>query len=115
MLRVNWDIEELVAIIDLCVNREGKKTETISEELEELSSALNIRADKLGIPHDDKFRNLNGMKMTYQNVLFVISKGEIGLSGANKMISEVYRLYIENPKVFFAILDQFNRYYRLRE
>ena len=68
MLRVNWDIEELVAIVDICLHREGKTPDIISAELEELSLALNLRADKLGIIHDDKYRNLNGMNMTYQNV-----------------------------------------------
>ena len=54
MIKVTWDVEELVALIDIYRRSGGKTSEEIDTELLALSGALNKRADKRGIPHDDK-------------------------------------------------------------
>lgn len=58
MIKVAWDVEELVALIDVYRKSDGKTTDQIEKELMDLSKSLTLRAQKLGIKHDEKFRNL---------------------------------------------------------
>ena len=67
MIKVNWDVEELVALIDVYRRSDEKSAEQIEVELLALSKAFVERAERLGIEHDEKYRNLNGMKMMFQN------------------------------------------------
>ena len=71
MIKVNWDVEELVALIDVYRRSDEKSAEQIEVELLALSKAFVERAERLGIEHDEKYRNLNGMKMMFQNVAYV--------------------------------------------
>ena len=71
MIKVNWDVEELVALIDVYRRSDEKSAEQIAVELLALSKAFVERAERLGIEHDEKYRNLNGMKMMFQNVAYV--------------------------------------------
>lgn len=73
MIKVNWDVEELVALIDVYRRSDEKSAEQIEVELLALSKAFVERAERLGIEHDEKYRNLNGMKMMFQNVAYVAS------------------------------------------
>ena len=90
MIKVNWDVEELVALIDIYRRHEGKSHSQIEAELIKLSAALTTRADRLGIEHDEKFRNLNGMKMMFQNVVFIATNGQQGMSSASSSMYNVY-------------------------
>ena len=111
MARIPWDVEEIVAFIDLF--ERTKDTGFLSDyELQAFSTTLIRRADILGIMHDDVFRNLNGMKMMYQNVEYIASDGKHGLSGASKAFQEVYQMRTKCPYVFSMILEEFNRKYR---
>lgn len=111
MVKVNWDVEELVALIDIYRKSDGKTVPQINEELLGLSRALNRRADILGIQHDDKFRNLNGMKMMYQNVVYIATEGQHGMSSTSIPMKKVYGLLERCPDVFELILNEFrNRY-----
>ena len=58
MIKVAWDVEELVALIDVYRKSDGKTTDQIEKELMDLSKSLTLRAQKLGIKHDEKFLNL---------------------------------------------------------
>lgn len=112
MVRVKWDIEELVALADIYIHSKGKTQNEIKDELESLSIGLNHRADQLGIIHDNKYRNMNGMNMTHQNIIFVMTNGQQGLSSANKLMYEVAKMVTEKPEIFELILEQFNHKYR---
>ena len=79
MIRIKRDIEELVALADVFNRCKNKTQNEVKEELSSLSSVLNYRADRLGIAHDEKFRNVNGMNMTYQNMVYVMTNGQQGL------------------------------------
>lgn len=110
MIKVNWDVEELVALID--IHRKSLEPNyDVDAALQQLSAKLISRSDKLGIIHDEKFRNINGMKMMYQNVLFVATNGRQGLSAASTRMQKVYSLLISNPDVFEMILEEFNQRY----
>ena len=112
MIKVNWDVEELVALIDIYRRSKDKPNDQIDAELLALSKALTKRADKLGIEHDEKFRNFNGMKMMFQNVVYIATDGQQGMSGISSSMCKVYEMLSRSPDVFELILQEFtNRYY----
>lgn len=111
MIKVNWDVEELVALIDVYRSSGNMSAAAIEENLSALAERLVKRADKLGIAHDEKFRNLNGRKMMFQNVVFIATEGKQGLSAASSSMQKVYSLLLSNPEVFEMILAEFNRKY----
>lgn len=104
MIKVNWDVEELVALIDVYRRSDEKSAEQIEVELLALSKAFVERAERLGIEHDEKYRNLNGMKMMFQNVAYVASNGDHGMSAASSAMRKVYDMSNSSPEVFDLIL-----------
>ena len=106
MIKVNWDVEELVALIDIYRRSVGKSTDQINAELLELSNALVARANRLGIVHDEKFRNLNGMKMMFQNVNYIATNGEQGMSAASASMRKIYGMLSTCPEAFDLILAE---------
>ena len=75
MKRIRWELEEMVAMVDLYYRDKNGEVDNLNYELSELSRKLNKRADILDIDHDHKFRNLNGMKMIFQNVRYADTDG----------------------------------------
>lgn len=115
MTKVGWDVEELVALIDIYRRSEGKTRDTIDEELMNLSMILNKRAERLEIAHDEKFRNLNGMKMMFQNVVYIATNEQQGLSSVSIPMRKVYEMLAVAPEVFELILNEFEtRYGKLK-
>lgn len=111
MIKVNWDIEEAVALVSLYHRTTNKSQQEIQEELVLLSSKLKKRADILKIDYDEKFRNLNGMKMMYQNIEFLATGGEKGMSDASKALYIAEDLYQTKPDAFSLILEElYHRY-----
>lgn len=111
MIKVNWDVEELVALIDLYRREQRGEIPNLDIELEKLSTALNRRASKLEILHDEKYRNLNGMKMMYQNVEYIATNGQRGMSATSSSMRKVYGLLSAAPEVFDLILEEFKMRY----
>ena len=103
MIKVNWDVEELVALIDVYRRSDEKSAEQIEVELSALSKAC--------IEHDEKYRNLNGMKMMFQNVAYVASNGDHGMSAASSAMRKVYDMSNSSPEVFDLILKEFTKRY----
>ena len=62
MIRVRWELEEAVALMNLYF-RYGATLGVPNDELLKLSQIYRNRANILGLNVDDKFRNLSGMKM----------------------------------------------------
>lgn len=63
------------------------------------------------IEHDEKYRNLNGMKMMFQNVAYVASNGDHGMSAASSAMRKVYDMSNSSPEVFDLILKEFTKRY----
>lgn len=103
MIKVNWDVEELVALIDVYRRSDEKSAEQIEVELLALSKAFVERAEK--------YRNLNGMKMMFQNVAYVASNGDHGMSAASSAMRKVYDMSNSSPEVFDLILKEFTKCY----
>ena len=111
MIKVNWDVEELVALIDIYRKSEGKPSDQVDDELLILSKVLTKRADKLGIEYDEKFRNFNGMKMMFQNVVYIATDGQQGMSATSSSMRKVYGMLSRSPDVFELILQEFTDRY----
>lgn len=113
MKKIPWDVEEMVAIVDIYYKSENESSIVLSQQLKQLSAVLIHRADILKIEHDEKYRNYNGMKMIFENVRYVATNGEKGFSGAGQLIYDVINLYNNNLSVFYRILKEFNEKYQL--
>ena len=111
MKRVPWEQEEMVAMVDLYYRDKNGLVENISDELKELSRKLNKRADTLGIDHDEKYRNYNGMKIIFQNVRYADTDGEEGMANTSQLIYDVIDLYKKDYSYFTIILNKFNSKY----
>ena len=112
MIRVKWDVEELVALIAIYLSSENKSYDEIKAELETLSKILRRRADLLDIRHDEKFRNISGMTMMYENVVYIFTHGQQGMSSVSKAMRQVAEMSEKCPDVFNLILSEFYRKYR---
>ena len=112
MIKVKWDVEELVALIDIYRNSISSADYDEEKALKKLSKRLWIRAERLGITHDEKYRNENGMRMMYQNVVYIATDGQQGLSASSSRMKKTYSLIYTKPDVFNMILEDFNRHYR---
>ncbi len=117
MIRIPWDIEEVVALVDICDRSENGQlgNQTLSDALMEISKVLVHRADILGIEHDEKYRNYSGMrKQYYYRILVAFTDGKKGApSGEPRQIDyEVVEMYKNNRAEFDRILRDFNSKYR---
>lgn len=111
MKRIPWDIEEMVAMVDLYYRYVNGMIPNLSNELHKLSERLINRADILMIEHDNKYRNTNGMNMIFQNVKYVDTNGETGFSSASQLVYDVVKLYKDDYEKFERILTDFNSKY----
>ena len=111
MKRIKWAMEEAVAIVDLYFRFEDGTITDLESELMKLSETLNRRADILGIVHDDKFRNFNGMKCIFQNVRYCATGGEVGLSNVSRLHQQTVELYFNDRKKFDEVLNAFREKY----
>lgn len=108
MKKIPWDMEEMVALVDLYYRYENGMISNLSKELYNLSKCLINRADLLMITHDEKYRNVNGINMIFQNIRYVDTNGKTGLSSASQLVYDVVNLYRTDRKQFNQILNQFN-------
>ena len=111
MKRVRWELEEMVAMVDLYYKDKNGLIGNLTDELKELSRKLNKRADMLDIDHDEKYRNYNGMKIIFQNVRYADTDGEEGLANTSRLIYDTIELFHKSHDGFVMILNEFNRKY----
>ncbi len=100
MKRIDWAVEEMVVMVDLYYRDKNGQVSDLEQELQFLSQKLKRRADFLHIEHDEKYRNVNGMRMIYQNVRDADTNGENGLSGTSQLVYETIN-YIITAILFF--------------
>lgn len=108
MKRVDWSVEEMVAMVDLYYKYKDSPNLALKKALLLLSQKLNKRADIFGIEHDEKFRNYNGMKMIFENIRYIDTSGEKGLSCTSQLMQGVVDLYHNNSYIFNKIISEFN-------
>lgn len=116
MIKVPWDLEEVIPLVDVCARRENGELDgkNFTEELQHISLLLNRRADILGIVHDEKFRNYNGIRKQYFfRILVAFTDGEKGSEkGCPREIDyQAVKLYREKREVFNSMLNDFYQKY----
>ena len=113
MIRVRWELEEAVALMNLYF-RYGATLGVPNDELLKLSQIYRNRANILGLNVDDKFRNLSGMKMQLGCIHYVVTGGKEGMSGASNLFYKTYDLYKNEPTRFQSICDDFYKHWLRR-
>jgi hypothetical protein len=107
-----WDFEEMVAMVDIYMrHKDGTNVQDLNKDLEELSIALNKRADMLGIEKGDNFRNLLGVKDTYRGVKNADNNDETSFGKGGQLRYEVLDFYKRHRREFDIILEHFNDNY----
>ena len=80
-------------LLDLFYRLNGKPISSDLPEVKELSDTLNRLANNARIIKDEKFRNPVGISMKLQNIRYVITDGQEGLSGASRLDYSVCKKY----------------------
>lgn len=106
MKRINWDLEEAVALYDLYF-KSGQTLSIDKDKLKQLSEVLNRRARLKGWIVDDKFRNVTGLSMQVATIHYIVTGGKEGLKNSSKIFREVYDLYKEDPEKFDRMVKEF--------
>lgn len=102
---MKWELEEEVLLVELYYKMKKGAIENIDCEVNALSILLNARADKLRLQKDDKFRNSVGIKMKLQNLTYIDTDGEKGLSSHSAMDVKIMYMYSNNHDQFIKIHD----------
>lgn len=111
-MKKNWSREEELLLVDLFqkVYLEGHDLNVLSELLSELLRNMAIQAGEM---IDFKYRNVSGIKMKYQNLLFVFTDGKEGLSKCSNMDKEIMNYYKNDKSNFERELQQIKRIYKM--
>lgn len=80
-----WDLEEWIVLVKVYFEHKDKSRSELNELLSPLSSMLVRRADALGIEHDEKYRNINGLAMQFDRIKYMDTKGAKGLSAYSEL------------------------------
>ena len=110
MKKINWSVEEAVALMSLYVEN-GFKIPIDENKVEKLSNTLKKRAKILNLDIDEKFRNVAGLNMQLACIHYVATDGKEGLSGASELFYDTYELYLTNKKMFLRIYNDFSDKY----
>lgn len=110
MLKINWELEEAVALFDLYIkNNAGMNIP--DEKLLWLSEIYQNRARCMGLIVDSKFRNLPGLRLQLGCVHYVVTSGREGMSNVSQIFYKAYDLHKTDPKRFRQIADEFYQKY----
>lgn len=111
MIQVGWELEEMVALVDLYMQTKNAKSSVRNFLIDKLSIKLRRRAEMLDISHDERYRNHNGLVMMLMNLRSIDTSGITGLSSTSKLMSDVWEMYHKDKTQFKKILLEFNRRY----
>ena len=110
MIRVRWELEEAVVLLDAYL-KNGSTLSVPEEKLSRLTALYQERARQLGYTVDEKFRNKAGLNMQLAGLHYVVTDGAEGLSNVSKIFYKAYDLYRDDPERFQKIKDEFYRKY----
>lgn len=107
MIKVNWDLDEALVLIDYYLHN-GK---TSKNELAHLRRMYLKKAQMLGIKHDNKFRNEDGLSMQIGVIEHIFTDGAKGFSNTGKIFIEAYNLRKKDIDKFNYIVGKFYENY----
>ena len=104
-LRIPWDIEEAVLILDMLLKSlDGKLTR--KEAIRQVSEKLRRRAVNRGIEIDDIFRNENGITFQMSALEVAYTGIKTKLKQPTKLFVETVNLYRNNRELYEEILKE---------
>lgn len=105
-MKLNWDFEEAIALVDIYYKVKLLDANE-DKEIEELSNYLIKRACVLQIEHDETYRNPTGIRMKLKNIEYLDTNGQSGLSSYSNADKKALELYNELPDTYNLILKEF--------
>ncbi len=104
-----WDRWEWALLLE--AYEEIQKDPTAKMDiLQKLSDILRARAIRLDMKIDDTSRNLNEVKLQYEQVLYVMTSGQKGLKGnLSKVFAETQNIYLTDKDWFAMLLRKAKR------
>ena len=106
MLRIPWDLSEAVMLVN-AFYQNNQSTSFEIDYLQGLHTMFLRRATNLKIEHDEKYRNIAGLKMQLECVRYIATEGRFGMPNASKVFYEAVRLCKENRMQFEELLQEF--------
>ena len=104
-LRIPWDIEEAVLMLDMLLKSlDGKLTR--KEAIRQVSEKLRRRAVNRGIEIDDIFRNENGITFQMSALEVAYTGKKTKLKQPTKLFVETVNLYRNNRELYEEILKE---------
>ena len=104
-LRIPWDIEEAVLMLDMLLKSlDGKLTR--KEAIRQVSEKLRRRAVNRGIEFDDIFRNENGITFQMSALEVAYTGKKTKLKQPTKLFVETVNLYRNNRELYEEILKE---------
>ena len=104
-LRIPWDIEEAVLMLDMLLKSlDGKLTR--KEAIRQVSEKLRRRAVNRGIEIDDIFRNENGITFQMSALEVAYTGRKTKLKQPTKLFVETVNLYRNNRELYEEILKE---------
>ncbi len=103
--KVNWSPYEVALLIFVLEKiKEGKIDRKSAAK--KLSTKLRKFAEDKGLMIDSLYRNVPGVTLQMCKMEFLLTNGNVGLSGAGKNFQEMYEIYKRNLDEFNSILGQ---------
>ena len=106
MIKIKWNLEEAVVLLDLLLEN-GGSTSVQTERLLALSEMYKQKAKQAGVVFDKKYRNLPGLRMQLACLQYIISDGEKGMPNGGKVFCQAYELFQTDPQRFKKIKEDF--------
>ena len=87
-------------LVKLYFENKDKTRSELADEFLEMSRMLVRRADCLGIEHDEKYRNTNGLAMQFDRIMYMDTNGAKGLSAYSELAEAAIEMYHTNRDGF---------------
>lgn len=99
-INIKWTKDEEILLVEM-FDKVYIKKYNLTKECDLLSIKLKEHAKSLGLDIDEKYRNISGLKMKYQNLIYLYTSGKEGLSSYSNLDKEIMDLY-KNDNVEFV-------------
>lgn len=109
----NWQLEEAIMLIELYFINIDKSAEQSQQSIEHLSALLRHRAIILHKSIDERYRNVNGIKLQLESIRYLMSNGEEGIDCPSKASVLALQLYKQMPDVFSQLSKEFSERYQV--
>ncbi len=105
--KVPWDRHEAILLLEAFLTaQEGFISE--KEAHIYISAVLRQKAILKGLRFDEKFRNVNGVRMQMDGLKYIYKQGASGMSHSNKLFTEVLNLYANSREDYRILLKEAN-------